>query len=236
MTKPRSLYSFWSNRPPSGSRSGNDTLAEFFSDERPASKIDLERWIAIILGNFVIRICLAILRLGANLKSGNSTSLGGCSGSDSIASLRLSMASCVIFLNFSEVDLRISCWNISTAWTNRHFSHLKSSIYSVLNIPSKQVFNVVELTCGTLRVKVQNVELLGLGLNPQVKHSICDSNFPSKGKPSSSSYAVSVPSGFCICGGGSGLDSPLEAGKPFEEDIWIGGLEWSLLTASRLNC
>lgn len=40
--------------PPSGSRSGNDTFAEFFSVERPASKIDLERWIAITLGKSVI--------------------------------------------------------------------------------------------------------------------------------------------------------------------------------------
>jgi hypothetical protein len=194
-------------------------LAEFFSDERPASKIDLERWIAIILGNFVIRICLAILRLGANFESGNSTSLGGCSGSDSIASLRPSMAFCVIFLNFSDVDLRISCWNISTAWANRHFSHLKSSMYSVLNMPSKQVFNVVELTCGTLRVKVQNAELLGLGLNPQVKHSICDSNFPSNGKPSSSSYAVSIPSDAWLCCKRSAGDSSLEAGNSSEWDI-----------------
>lgn len=118
------------------------------------------------------------------------------------------MASCV---NLLEVDLPISFWNTSTACTNRHFSHLKSSMYSVLNIPSKQVFRVVELTCGTLRVKVQNVELLGFGLNPQVKHSICDSNFPSNGKPSSSSYVVPISSGSWLSDGGIALDSPLKA-------------------------
>lgn len=36
---------------------------------------------------------------------------------------------------------------------------------------------------------------VGLGLNPQVKHSICDSDPPSKGNPSSSSYVRSIP--FC---------------------------------------
>jgi hypothetical protein len=52
-------------------------------------------------------------------------------------------------------------------------------------MPSKQAFRVVDEVWGTFSVRVQKVDLVGLGLNPQVKHSICDSNSPSMGKPSS---------------------------------------------------
>src|SRR4051794_26863545 len=120
-------------------------------------------------------MCRAIFRLGANFVSGNLTCSGGCSGFVSIASLRLSIALLVAFLNFSEFDFANSYSNVSTACSSLHFSHLKSSMYSVLNMPSKQVFIVVLLTCGTFRVSVQKVEVLGLGLNLQVRHSICDS-------------------------------------------------------------
>src|SRR5438045_4075863 len=132
-------------------------------------------------------MCLAILLLGENFESGSSTSKGGSSGFLSTASFSLPIVSWVSILNFSEVDFLNSCSKVSIAARSLHFSHLKSSMYSVLNIPSKQLFKVVLLTCGTLSVNVQNVDVVGLGLNLHVRHSICDSYLPSIGNPSSSS-------------------------------------------------
>lgn len=71
----------------------------------------------------------------------------------------LSAARC---LKVSDVDFAASCSRCSTVWRRRQFSHLKSSMNSVLKMPSKQDVNEVELTCGTLRVSVQKVSSRGL--------------------------------------------------------------------------
>lgn len=98
------------------------------------------------LGNLVTLTCLAIFRLGANFESGSSISFSSSSGFVAMAFLSASIAISPLALNCSEVDVVISCSRSSRAFTRRHFSHLKSSIYSVLNIWSKQELRLVELT------------------------------------------------------------------------------------------
>lgn len=85
------------------------TFAEFFMVELPTSKMDLERCIAIILGNLVMRLCFAIFLFGANLRSGNSISSIPPSGLVSIACWIFLMAAADFSLKLSEVEDANSC-------------------------------------------------------------------------------------------------------------------------------
>ena len=89
MTTPSKRYDFLSKSPPSGSDSGNDTFAWFFADDAEGSHTDRDRCTDKILGKVDMRVCLAILRFGAVDESGSLTSLGGFSGSLSMASCNL---------------------------------------------------------------------------------------------------------------------------------------------------
>lgn len=124
-----------------------------------------------IFGKDTILMCLAILRLGASFISGNSNPSD--SGSVSIAFLILPMLFFIFVVCCGSVDLARFLTYTSTAYMRLHFSQRKSSMYSVLKMPSKQAPSVVPpVLAGTFKVNEQKVDRFGAGLKPQVKHSI----------------------------------------------------------------
>ncbi len=109
---------------PSGSRSGKDTLDVFFVDLLWTWNIERERWMTSTRGKAVICTCRAIFLLGAREMSGSSMSLGGISGSFSMALFIASMVFSIEIrcsFDFARASLRakesMACWR-------RHLSHL----------------------------------------------------------------------------------------------------------------
>lgn len=153
------------------------------------ANVDRDRCIARTLGNCEMYMWRAMRRLGAWLESGSSTPSGGFSGSSSNACRIFAMSDCKSACA-SESVARESWWSLLlSACSSRQRSHLKSSMYSTLSIPSRQALREVEEACGTLSVRVTKVDTEGFGLKWHVWHSICDSILPSNGKPSSSAGA-----------------------------------------------
>lgn len=156
-----SLYQVWLKMPPNGNRSGNDTLAAFLV-ELLRSKIDRDRWIAMTLGNETMRIWRAIRRFGASSDGGITIPCNSLSGSVSNASRMTWISPSNRSCSLCERARAVSWVLRSTACCRRQRSHRKSSMYSVFSKPSKQELRVVELFCGTCRVRLTNAVWLGL--------------------------------------------------------------------------